>query len=117
MSSLEIKFSVSGCKRFKLVSAIGSTFVYFQSSTRVLGKPILIKVGFHEKTGKIISAQAVGSNAAQRINTFACAILDETNVEDFRKMETAYAPSIAPTLDALTLVCDVASLKLAKKRR
>ena len=81
------------------------------------GKPILMKVGVHEETGKIVSAQAVGSNAAQRINTFACAILNETNVEDFKKLETAYAPPIAPTLDALTLVCDVASLKLARKRR
>ncbi|MCK5261793.1 MAG: FAD-dependent oxidoreductase, partial [Thermoplasmatales archaeon] len=81
------------------------------------GKPILMKVGVHEETGKIVSAQAVGSNAAQRINTFACAILNGTNVEDFKKMETAYAPPIAPTLDVLTLVCDVASLKLARKRR
>lgn len=81
------------------------------------GKPILIKVGVHERTDKIVSAQAIGSNAAQRINTFACAILNETNVEDFKKLETAYAPPVAPTLDTLTLVCDVASLKLARKRR
>jgi len=81
------------------------------------GKPIVVKVGVHEETGRIVSAQAVGSNAAQRINVFACAILNETNVEDFKKLETAYAPPIAPTLDALTLVCDVASLKLARKRR
>ena len=81
------------------------------------GKPISMKLGVHEVTGQILSAQAVGSNVAQRINTFACAILNETNVEDFKKLETAYAPSIAPTLDALTLVCDVVSLKLARKRR
>ena len=81
------------------------------------GKPILMKVGVHEGTEKIVSAQAIGTNAAQRINTFACAILNETNVEDFKKLETAYAPPIAPTLDTITLVCDVASLKLARKRR
>ena len=81
------------------------------------GKPIAMKVGVHEETGKILSAQAVGSNAAQRINAFAGAILSETNIEDFKKLETAYAPPIAPTLDVLTLVCDVVSLKLARKKK
>lgn len=81
------------------------------------GKPINIKIGVLEKTGRLISAQAVGDNVAQRINTFACAILNEANVEDIKKLETAYAPPIAPTLDSLTLVCDVASLKITRKRR
>lgn len=79
--------------------------------------PILIKVGVHEETGYILSAQAVGSNAAQRINTLACAILGKIPVEEFRKLETAYAPPIAPTLDAVTLACDVVALKLTRKRR
>ena len=81
------------------------------------GKSIVMKVGVHEETGCILSAQAVGSNAAQRINTLACAILSKTSVEEFRKLETAYAPPIAPTLDVVTLACDVVSLKLARKRR
>jgi NADH oxidase (H2O2-forming) len=80
------------------------------------GKPISIKVFVDEKTGRIISAQAVGEKAAKRIDTFACAILGGMNVETFRKLETAYAPPIAPTLDAETLACDVVSLKLNRKR-
>lgn len=80
-------------------------------------KPIAIKIGAHEDNGQILSAQAVGSNAAQRINTVACAILGKLTVDEFRKLETAYAPPIAPTLDALTLACDVVALKLARKRR
>jgi len=79
--------------------------------------PITIKVGVHEQTGHILSAQAVGSNAAQRINTLASAMLGKMTVEEFRKLETAYAPPIAPTLDALTLACDVVALKLTRKRR
>jgi len=78
---------------------------------------ITIKVGAEEKTRRIISAQAVGSNAAQRINTLACAVLSKMTIEEFRKLETAYAPPIAPTLDALTLACDVVALKLVRKRR
>lgn len=81
------------------------------------GEPIILKVSVHEETGGIISAQAVGNNAAQRINTLACAILKKTHVEEFRKLETAYAPPIAPTLDTVTLACDVVALKLARKRR
>jgi NADH oxidase (H2O2-forming) len=80
------------------------------------GKPITVKVTVDEKTGLILSAQAVGNNAAQRINTFACAILSGMSVETFRKLETAYAPPIAPTLDAVTLVCDIVSIKLNRKR-
>ncbi len=80
------------------------------------GKPISIKVFVNKKTGKIIAAQAVGDKAAKRIDTFACAILGGMNVETFRKLETAYAPPIAPTLDAETLACDVVSIKLDRKR-
>jgi len=80
------------------------------------GKPISVKVLVDKYTGMIIAAQAVGDNAAQRINTFACAILGELDVETLRKLETAYAPPIAPTLDAVTLVCDIVSMKLNRKR-
>jgi NADH oxidase (H2O2-forming) len=80
------------------------------------GKPISMKVFIDEKTSRIISAQAVGDKAAKRIDTFACAILGGMTVETFRKLETAYAPPIAPTLDAETLVCDFASIKLNRKR-
>jgi NADH oxidase (H2O2-forming) len=80
-------------------------------------KSISVKVGAHEETGLLLSAQAVGNQAAQRVNTLACAILGKMTVEEFRKLETAYAPPIAPTLDAVTLACDVIALKLARKRR
>ncbi len=80
------------------------------------GKPITIKV-FAEESGKIIGAQAVGDNAAQRINTFACAILAGMDVNTLRKLETAYAPPVAPTLDPVTLACDVVFMKLARRRR
>jgi NADH oxidase (H2O2-forming) len=79
------------------------------------GKPISIKV-ISDKNGKILGAQAVGNNAAKRIDTFACAILGGLNIETFKKLETAYAPPIAPTLDAVTIACDIISMKLSRKR-
>jgi len=81
------------------------------------GKPITVKIIVDEGTGCILAAQAIGDNAAQRINTFACAILSGMNIETLRKLETAYAPSVAPTLDAVTLVCDIVSIKMNRKRR
>jgi NADH oxidase (H2O2-forming) len=80
------------------------------------GQPITIKIGVDDETGKILSAQAIGCNAAQRINVFAAAILNKSTVDDLRKLETAYAPPIAPTLDAITLVCDVVSFKRERKK-
>ncbi|MCJ7571376.1 MAG: hypothetical protein MUO82_05825 [Candidatus Thermoplasmatota archaeon] len=79
------------------------------------GKPITVKV-ITDITGKILGAQAVGDKAAQRIDTFACAILAGFNVETLRKLETAYAPPVAPILDAEMLACDIVSLKLSHKR-
>lgn len=81
------------------------------------GKPITIKIFVNEKNGKILSAQAIGDKAAQRINTFACAILADMTIETLRKLETAYAPPVAPTLDVVTLVCDIVSMKLKHKRQ
>ena len=79
------------------------------------GKPITIKIYASDK-GKILGAQAVGGNAAQRINTIGVAILGGLDVETFKKFETAYAPPIAPTLDAVTLACDIISAKLSRRR-
>jgi len=90
----------------------GSSLLYYFPG----GKPITMKVTVDEDNGKILNAQAIGDKAAQRINTFACAILSGMDVETFRKLETAYAPPISPTLDAETLVCDIVSLKLNRKR-
>jgi NADH oxidase (H2O2-forming) len=81
------------------------------------GKPITMKIHVEEPSGRILAAQAVGSNAAQRINVYACAVLNGLTVDDVRKMETTYAPPIAPTLDTLTLVGDVVALKRARKKR
>jgi NADH oxidase (H2O2-forming) len=80
------------------------------------GKKISIKVFADEKTGKIVAAQAIGDKAAKRINTFACAILNGTDIETFRKLETTYAPPVAPTLDVETLVCDIISMKINRRR-
>ncbi len=81
------------------------------------GKPITVKVFAEEESGRIVAAQAIGSNASQRMNVFAAAILRGTTVEELQKLETTYAPPLAPTLDVITLACDVAQLKRQRKKR
>ena len=89
-----------------------TTITYFPG-----GKPITLKTLIDAETGSILAAQAVGDNAAQRINTYATAILSKINLDTFRKLETAYAPPVAPTLDVVTLAADVAAMKQERKNR
>jgi NADH oxidase (H2O2-forming) len=104
-------------KYFNDISFLSSTYSGFSLPKYYPGgKPITIKVIANSNNGRIIGAQAFGDKAAQRINTFACAILNEMNIETFRKLETAYAPPIAPTFDVETIVCDVLSMKLFHRK-
>jgi NADH oxidase (H2O2-forming) len=80
------------------------------------GEPVIIKVGADEESGRLLYAQGVGCNAAQRINVYASAILKGMSVHEMKRLETAYAPPVAPTLDPLTLASDVCSMKLKRKR-
>jgi len=80
------------------------------------GKPITMKTKVDVSTGAIVSAQAVGENAAQRVNTYAAAILGNLDISTFRTLETAYAPPVAPTLDVVTLAADIAMMKYQRKK-
>jgi NADH oxidase (H2O2-forming) len=80
------------------------------------GHEITVKVLAHPENGRILGAQIVGtSRVHQRINSFAVAILAGMTLQQFSHLETAYAPPIAPTLDAITLACDVALMKMKRK--
>jgi len=79
------------------------------------GQPITLKTLIDAQTGRILAAQAVGDKSAQRINTYATAILAGLTIDTFRKLETAYAPPIAPTLDVVTLAADIAAMKQERR--
>jgi len=81
------------------------------------GKSIIIKISVNKKTQEIVSAQAIGNNAAQRINIIACAMLNKMKIEKLGKLETAYAPPIAPTLDVIKLVSDIIIMKIKRDHR
>ena len=79
------------------------------------GKPVTVKILVDREKGVIVGGQIVGENAGQRINTIACAVRNQMHIDDFRDLETAYAPPIAPTLDSITIAGEVASIKWRKK--
>jgi len=107
--------STSYLKSFEMVSGKhnGSSLPeYFPG-----GKPIMMKTMVDVESGKILSAQAVGENAAQRINSYATAMLGNLTIDEFRKLETAYAPPVAPTLDVVTITADIAYMKQQRKKK
>ncbi|MEA2055103.1 MAG: FAD-dependent oxidoreductase [Candidatus Thermoplasmatota archaeon] len=75
------------------------------------GEDVFVKVCADEN-GKIIAAQAVGPEAAQRINKFSLAIHCGLTLEQFLHAETAYAPYLAPIIDTSTLACEIANRKV-----
>ncbi|MCD6108184.1 MAG: FAD-dependent oxidoreductase [Thermoplasmata archaeon] len=79
------------------------------------GSQVVVKVLCNKFDKRIVGAQVIGKNAAQRINTMACALLHKMGVDDFIKLETAYAPPIAPTIDPLAAACEVANMKLRRR--
>lgn len=76
-----------------------------------LGEEAYVKV-YADSSGKIIGAQAVGREAAQRINKFALAAHYGLTLEQLLKAETAYAPAVAPVFDLSTLACEIAKRRL-----
>ncbi|HDO19102.1 MAG TPA: NAD(FAD)-dependent dehydrogenase [Thermoplasmatales archaeon] len=79
------------------------------------GEEITVKVLIDSDDGTIIAGQAVGANASLRINTVACAVFNRMKVDDFVRLETAYAPPVAPTLDAMTIAADVAKMRYGRR--
>ncbi len=81
-------------------------------------KEIYVKVLAHPQTGKILGAQIVGEDRVHmRINAFAAAIQAGMTIDELSKLETAYCPPAAPTVDPITIACEAAKLKMARTVR
>jgi len=75
------------------------------------GEEILVKV-VADKDGVIVGCQAVGKGAAKIIDRMTLAIYNKMNVKDVARIENAYAPSVAPTFDAIEIACSMIERKL-----
>jgi NADPH-dependent 2,4-dienoyl-CoA reductase/sulfur reductase-like enzyme/rhodanese-related sulfurtransferase len=92
----------SQAKRAKLSHSVihlhpGSHAGYYPGS-----ETIALKVLFHPTTGKLLGAQAVGKDGAdKRIDVIATAIYAGLTVDDLMNLELAYAPQFGSAKDAI----------------
>lgn len=71
---------------------------------------LALKVLFHPETGKILGAQATGSDGAdKRIDVLATAIYAGLTVDDLMNIELAYAPQFGSAKDAVNQLGYVAN--------
>ena len=80
------------------------------------GKEILVKI-IADKDGKIVGCQAIGRGAAKIIDRMALAIYNEMKVYDLAKIENAYAPSVAPVFDAVSITCSILEKKISSVKK
>ena len=77
------------------------------------GKPISVKLLLDGDTHKIMGAQIVGAeDAAQRANVVALAMTQGLTVEQLARLETCYAPPVAPIWDPIILAAEGATRRL-----
>jgi len=78
-------------------------------------EPVLAKI-IVSSEGKILGAQVLGPDAGLRVNMVASAMLGSLSLEDFAKLESAYAPSVSPVLDPLVVAAQGALLRIKRMR-
>ena len=78
-------------------------------------RDMVVKV-ISDMEGRIMGTQIIGRGAPWRISMFAEAILKRDYVGELSKIETPYAPPIAPTLDPTTIACSMLEMKLKSKK-
>jgi len=81
------------------------------------GKPITAKLLVNVDTHKIMGAQIVGAeDVAQRANVIALAMTQGLTVEELARLETCYAPPVAPIWDPIILAAEAAARRLKASR-
>lgn len=75
------------------------------------GEEILVKI-ISDKEGKIVGCQAIGRGAAKIVDRVAIAIYNKMNVKELSRIENAYAPSVAPVFDAVSMACKMIERKI-----
>jgi NADH oxidase (H2O2-forming) len=78
------------------------------------GQSLTLKI-ISDKKGRLLGAQAVGKNAADKINVIAMAIKSRATVQDLSSVELAYCPSVSELYDVINSAADVLLRKLGWK--
>ena len=77
------------------------------------GDKILIKL-LADEDGVIVGAQAVGNGASLHINKIALAIYKKMKINELARIETTYAPKVAPVFDAVTIASQMIEARMRK---
>ena len=70
------------------------------------------------ENGKLLSCQILGKKeAALRIDIVSSLIASDKGAADLAQLENAYAPPVAPTVDALAVAAQGILIKLERSRK
>jgi NADH oxidase (H2O2-forming) len=77
------------------------------------GVPVTLRAVLEEGTGKILGAQALGTEGvAWRINIFAAALHGGMTVHDLAEAELAYYPAVSQMVDPISQLAEIAIKRL-----
>ncbi len=80
-------------------------------------KDITMKILADSKTGKVLGAQAIGQEAASRVNVVSLAIRCGMDIHSLAKTEMAYCPMLAENYDVLNKAADFAVRRMEKTKK
>lgn len=79
------------------------------------GENITLKVMIEKGSMKVLGAQAVGKDAAAKINVIALAVENGANIMELSSLEQTYCCKISQMYDIINMVADVAMRKMGKE--
>jgi pyruvate/2-oxoglutarate dehydrogenase complex dihydrolipoamide dehydrogenase (E3) component len=78
-------------------------------------KDIRVKIVVEAFSTKVIGGQLIGGEeVTQRVNMISFAIMKEATALELSQADTAYAPPLCETWEALALAAEVASMRLKR---
>jgi NADPH-dependent 2,4-dienoyl-CoA reductase/sulfur reductase-like enzyme len=76
-------------------------------------KPMLIKLIFDQRTGRLLGAQMAGrEGVARRINALAVALHQKMTIDEIARLDFAYAPPFSAPFDPILIAAEQAAKKL-----
>jgi NADPH-dependent 2,4-dienoyl-CoA reductase/sulfur reductase-like enzyme len=76
-------------------------------------KPIIIKLIFERKNGRLLGAQMIGKEGvARRINALAVALHQKMAIDEISRLDFAYAPPFSAPMDPILIAAEQAAKKI-----
>lgn len=79
------------------------------------GEDITLKIICEKNSGIVLGAQAIGKNAASKINVISMAVRKKATAMDLSAVEIAYCPEISELYDIINMAADIVLRKINPK--